>query len=314
MELDDGDSVLVGEREDAFADMFGADREVDECCASLERMNDTSSAATDHGVIDGAPTVPAPQAGTNAAPRLSPAEEARTLVAATNVAALASLTTEGDPWASLITFGVLDDGSPVLCLSRMAEHGRNIDADPRASLVITQPDPPADVLAAARVTLAGRCERPAHEASRARARAAYLAGVDAARYFIDFSDFSLFILAVERVRWVGGYGRMDSATSEAYAAARPDPVMSHAASAVAHLNADHADALLEIAQALGGYPDAIRATCDGIDRYGIDLSLDTTRGRAPARIAFPEALTSGLQVRSATVELTRRARARLGQS
>lgn len=274
-------------------------------------MSETTAAAPDHGVIDGAPTVPAPRAGTIPAPRLSAAEEARTLVAANNVAALASLTAEGDPWASLITFGVLDDGAPVLCLSRMAEHGRNIDRDPRASLIITQPDPPADVLAAARVTLAGRCERPADEASRAEARAAYLAGVDAGKYFVDFSDFSFFILRVQRVRWVGGYGRMDSATSEAYAAARPDPVMSHAASAVAHLNADHAAALLEIAQALGGYPDATRATCDGVDRYGVDLSLDTARGRAPARVAFPEALSAGPQLRPAMVELTERARAAL---
>ncbi len=274
-------------------------------------MSETASAPPDHGVIDGTPSVPAPQAGTPAAPRLSPAEEARTLVSATNIAALATLTADGDPWASLITYGALDDGAPVLCLSRMAEHGRNLAGDPRASVIITQPDPPADMLAAARVTLAGRCERPSDDAERARARAAYLAAVEAGSVFIDFSDFSLWILRVERVRWVGGYGRMDSATSEAYAAAGPDPVMSHAASAVAHLNADHADALLDIAQMLGGYPDATRATCDGIDRYGMDLSLDTARGRAPARVPFPEPLTEGAQLRSATVELTKRARALL---
>jgi putative heme iron utilization protein len=275
-------------------------------------VSDSAAATQDHGVIDGAPSVPAPQAGTPHAPRLSAAEQARTLVAATNLAALATLTTEGDPWASLVTYGALADGSPVLCLSRMAEHGRNLDADPRASLIITQPDPPADMLAAARVTLAGRCERPVDEAQRAAARAAYLAAVEAGAVFIDFSDFSLFILSVQRVRWVGGYGRMDSATAEAYAAAAPDPVMSHAAGAVAHLNADHADALLDIARTLGGYPDATRAACDGIDRYGMDLSLDTARGRAPARVGFPEPLSAGPQLRAATVELTQRARAALG--
>ena len=136
--------------------------------------------------------------------------------------------------------------------------------------------------------------------------------MDAAKYFIDYADFSLFILRVERVRWVGGYGRMDSATAEAYAGAQPDPVLAHAAGAVAHLNADHADALLQIAQTLGGYPDASRATCDGVDRYGMDLSLDTARGRAPARVAFAETLTEGSQLRAATVELTRRAQAALG--
>jgi putative heme iron utilization protein len=81
-----------------------------------------------------------------------------------------------------------------------------------------------------------------------------------------------------------------------------------AASAIAHLNGDHADALLVIAQALGGYPDATAASCSGLDRLGIDLAVDTPRGRAPARVAFPDALAASSQLRAATVELTRRAR------
>lgn len=83
--------------------------------------------------------MPPPLVEAGPAPRLTAAEEARTLVAATNVAALATLTTEGDPWASLITYGTLDDGAPVLCLSRLAAHGRNLAADPRTSMIITRP-------------------------------------------------------------------------------------------------------------------------------------------------------------------------------
>jgi heme iron utilization protein len=243
------------------------------------------------------------------APRLTAAEEARTLVAATNVAALATLTTEGDPWASLITYGTLDDGAPVLCLSRLAEHGRNLAADPRTSMIITQADHPPDPLAAARVTLAGRAERPSDPATLAAARAAHLTAVPASNAYIDYSDFSLWILRIDRIRWVGGYGRMDSASGSAYAASQPDPVATGAAAAIAHLNADHADALLTIAQALGGYPDATFARCSGIDRRGIDLALDTPRGRAPARVSFSATLTESTQLRAATVELTRRARA-----
>lgn len=229
------------------------------------------------------------------------------MVAATNVAALATVTRDGDPWASLVTYGALEDGTPVLCLSQLAEHGRNLAVDPRASIIVTQPDRPSDPLAAARVTLAGRCERPALAAERAAARAAHLGAVSAARFYIDFSDFSLWVLRVERVRWVGGYGRMDSATGSDYAAAEPDPVGSRAGAATAHLNADHADALLAIARTLGGYPDATAATCHGVDRYGIDLNLETPRGPAPARVAFPEPLTDSGQLRSATVALTKRA-------
>jgi heme iron utilization protein len=230
-------------------------------------------------------------------------------VAATTVAALATLTADGDPWASLITYGALDDGAPVLCLSQLAEHGRNLAADPRASLIITQIDGPTDPLAAARVTLAGRVERPPDAASLAAARSAHLMAVPAARTYIDFSDFSLWILRIERVRWVGGYGRMDSASGPAYAAAQPDPVATGASAAIAHLNSDHADALLAIAQTLGGYPDATVARCSGLDRRGIDLALDTPRGRAPARVSFAATLTESAQLRAATVELTRRARA-----
>jgi putative heme iron utilization protein len=267
--------------------------------------------APDHGVVGGAPSVPAPLAPVEPAPRLTPAEEARTLIARTNVGALATLTTDGDPWASMITFGLLDDGSPVLCVSRLAEHGRNLEDDPRASIVVTQPDRPADPLAAARVTLAGTAVRPSDASELAIARQAHLEAVPAAHVYIDFSDFSLWVLRVERVRWVGGYGRMDSATADAYARSEPDPV-AHAAGAVAHLNADHADALLAIAQALGGYPDATSAICTGVDRRGLDLTVQTPRGGAPARVAFAAELTAGPELRTATVELTRRARAAAG--
>jgi heme iron utilization protein len=152
-------------------------------------------------------------------------------------------------------------------------------------------------------------QRPADAASVAAARGAHLHAVPAASTYIDFSDFSLWVLHIDRVRWVGGYGRMDSASGPAYAAARPDPVASGAGAAVAHLNADHAHALLEIAQALGGYPDATAATCSGVDRYGIDLALDTARGRAPARVAFSTPLAGRGQLRAASVDLVQRARA-----
>jgi putative heme iron utilization protein len=261
----------------------------------------------DHGDPGDAPSAPPPLVAVGAVARRSVAEEARTLVASTNQATLATLTVDGDPWASFVTYGTLDDGSPVLCVSRLAEHGRNLDADPRASLAIVQPDPPADPLASARVTLAGVARRP-EGGALAAAREAHLAGVPAARYYIHYSDFSLWVLDVQRVRWVGGYGRMDSADGESYAAAVPDPIATVAPGAVAHLNADHADALLAMARALGGYPDATAATCTAADRFGLDLSVDTPRGRATSRIGYAEPLQAASELREATVQLARRAR------
>ncbi|CPR05296.1 heme iron utilization protein [Mycobacterium bohemicum DSM 44277] len=263
-------------------------------------------AVRDHGDPGDAPSAPPPLRPPTNDARPSAAEQARTIAAATNAATLASLTADGDPWASFVAYGLLG-GMPVLCVSDLAEHGRNLAADPRASLSIVAATTDVDPLAGSRITLAGKVVRPS-DADRDAARAAYLSAVPAARFYLDFSDFTLWLLRVERVRWVGGYGRMDSATGEQYASAEPDPVAPAAAGAVAHLNADHADALAAMARAFGGYPDADTAACTGVDRYGLDLRVHTPRGVAYTRVGFPERLASADQLRSATAELARSAR------
>ncbi len=151
--------------------------------------------------------------------RPSAAEESRAIAASTNAGTLATLTATGDPWASFVTYGLLG-GAPVLCVSDLAEHGRNLAADPRTSIAIVSPTPDPDPQSWARVTLAGVAERPAGDELVA-ARRAHLAAVPDAKNYIDFADFTVWMLRVQRVRWYGGYGRMDEATGEAYAAAAP---------------------------------------------------------------------------------------------
>jgi len=260
----------------------------------------------DHGDPGDAPTIPPPLTEVVNPARPSAAEEARTIAASTNTGTLATLTADGAPWASFVTYGLLD-GAPVLCVSNLAEHGRNLAGDPRASIAVVAPTRESDPLASGRITLAGLVERPAGDEAAA-AREAHLAAVAAAKYYIDYSDFTLWVLRVQRVRWVGGYGRMDSTTGEAYTAAQPDPVVPRAAGPIEHLNADHADALLDMARTLGGYPDATAATCTGADRYGLDLRLETERGMAYTRIGYRTPLNSFDELRSATVELARLAR------
>ncbi|MGW0249062.1 HugZ family pyridoxamine 5'-phosphate oxidase [Nocardia goodfellowii] len=260
----------------------------------------------DHGDPGDAPSIPQPTGPVVNATRPSAAEEARTVAASGNTATLASLSEDGGPWASFVTYGLLA-GQPVLCVSRMAEHGRNLAADPRASISVVAPEMPSDPLAGTRITLAGVVERPEGPEAVA-AREAHLAAVPAAKYYIDYSDFALWVLRVRRVRWVGGYGRMDSASAEQYAAAEPDPVIPVAARAVEHLNVDHADALLAMAQRLGGYPDATAAGCERADHYGLDLRVVTPRGVARTRVGYAEPIDSIDQLRAATVELARRSR------
>ncbi|MDF2825584.1 MAG: pyridoxamine 5-phosphate oxidase [Mycobacterium sp.] len=260
----------------------------------------------DHGDPGDAPSVPLPLSEPVNAVRPSAAEEARTIAASTNTGTLATLTADGDPWASLVTYGLLD-GAPVLCVSHMAEHGRNLAGDPRASIAVVAPATDTDPLANARITLAGVVQHPVGAELEA-ARAAHIAAVPAAKYYIDYSDFALWVLRVQRVRWVGGYGRMDSATGIDYAAAEPDPVALAASGAITHLNADHADSLTLMAQGLGGFPDATAATCTGADRYGLDLKVTTPRGIAYTRVGYPQRLDAVGEMRAAAVTLVKAAK------
>jgi len=240
--------------------------------------------------------------------RRNAAEEARTLVSAVTVGYLATLGENGDPWCSLVVYGPDPAGNPVLLVSTMAEHGRNLATDPRASLAINDPSAPGDPLDRPRITLAGRVFAPEGEAAEA-ALDAHVAAIPGARLYAGWDDFSVWVLEVERVRWVGGFARMDTVSREEYGAAEPDPTQPIAAKAVEHLNKSHVDGLLAIARELAGARGAVSAVCTGIDRYGIDLSCTGAGQSAAARVEFDAPLTQAADVRPATVELAQRARA-----
>lgn len=244
--------------------------------------------------------------------RRNAAEESRTILANAIHGTLGSLSEDGTPWASLVTYGVMDDGSPVFCLSTLAEHARNLERDRRASLMVADPFHTGEILAGGRVTLAGTVKRSDEHPDEESARAAHLEAVPSAAMYADFNDFSFWILEVERVRWVGGYGRMDSASAEEYRDAEPDPVQPQVPDAIAHLNADHSDALLLMAQAFTKHSDATEAKCERADRYGLDLQLVTPEGDKAARVSFTDRIDKPGGLRAATVDLARRSREKLG--
>ena len=91
-----------------------------------------------------------------------------------------------------------------------------------------------------------------------------------------------------------------------------DPVSQGAERAIEHLNDDHADALLEMAQALGGRPEATAARCVDADRTGLDLVAQTPGGEADVRVDYEEPIEGPEGLRKATVKLAQKARAELG--
>jgi putative heme iron utilization protein len=91
-----------------------------------------------------------------------------------------------------------------------------------------------------------------------------------------------------------------------------DPVSEGAERAVNHLNEDHDDALLEMAQALGGAPEATAARCLDADRTGLDLLVQTPDGEREVRVSYEEPIEEPAGLRKATVRLAQKARSELG--
>jgi putative heme iron utilization protein len=243
---------------------------------------------------------------TEAGRRRSPAEEARTLVATMTVGYLATVGEQGDPWSSLVVYGPTAEGNPVLLVSTLAEHGRNLAADPRASLANSDPSAPGDPLDRPRITLAGRAVRPEGEAAEA-ALDAHVAAIPGARLYAGWEDFSVWVLEVDRVRWVGGFAQMDTVSHDEYVGAEPDPTAVTAAAHVAKLNKEHADGLLAISRELAGARGAVSAIATGLDRHGLDLSVTGAGQAAAVRVAFEPSLNDAKEIRPAALELVRRA-------
>lgn len=130
---------------------------------------------------------------------------ARYLMRGTGVASLATLEAgSGSPYASMITVATETDGSPLFLISKLAVHTRNIEADPRASVLFTMQGESDDPLALGRLSAMGIAEKAESELNRAR----FLARHPEAAAYAGFADFSLWRLRVEKAHYVGGFGRI----------------------------------------------------------------------------------------------------------
>src|SRR5579872_5854065 len=125
------------------------------------------------------------------------AERARTLLYLGRIGSLSTLSRKqpGFPFGSVMPYGLNDHGSPIFLISTMAMHTQNLQADPRASLLVSQPDASGDPLGASRVTLVGNV-LPLPKPEVAEARKHYLARYPNSKHWVDFEDFSFYRMDV----------------------------------------------------------------------------------------------------------------------
>ncbi len=243
---------------------------------------------------------PGPGPGPGQDPDFDPVGLAKSLSRRIRAATLATLTADGAPFATLTTIATDYDGAPILLMSRLAAHTRNLERDPRLSLLLAQGGS-GDPMAHPRLTLLARAARTGDPAARAR----YLRRNPKAALYADFPDFSFWRAEVAAVHLNGGFARAADFGPEALLTplAGAEALIAAEEDALEHLNSDHADALALIAQKLGGGAPA-KWRASGIDPDGLDLIA----GDASARVAFPRRATTPDELREILAALAREAR------
>lgn len=245
-------------------------------------------------------------------PTPSHAERARTMVrdAKTGTLCTASAELDGHPYGSFVTFG-LQDGAPIFLISALAEHTKNLLEEPRCSLMIVE-DREGDPLARGRVTLVGRASVLEKGEAAQGAREVFLAANPGASYYIDYGDFRLWRVAVEKVRYIGGYGRMSWFDGAEWTQASEDPIAPFAERIITHMNGDHDAAMRLYCAAFTKAKNISEVSMTGVDRYGFEMSVHTETGPRPIRLAFSQTISTAKEARQELVEMAKRARVQLG--
>lgn len=246
----------------------------------------------------------------NPAPETTYAERARTMLSAAAVGVLSTHSEKlaGFPFGSTMPYALDGAGRPLLLISALAMHTKNLKADPRASLFVTVPEAASDPLGAGRMTLVGTAEAVPSD-DLAAARASYLARHEAAKHYVEFADFSFWRLNPVGLYFVGGFGVMGWVEIPEFSAAAPDPLAADAAAILAHMNQDHEAALLDIARHLKAV-EASEAKMTAVDRRGFHLRLRTSERARSVRIGFPREVRTAEECRAALIEMAKAARRR----
>ncbi len=228
-------------------------------------------------------------------------KQVRGLIRSADRAALATaLAGEAShPYASLALTASAMDGSPLLLISDLAEHTKNLLRDARLSLLFDGTEGLEDPMSGTRAGVLGRAVPSADAGERAR----FLARHPSAQDYADFHDFRLYRVDIDRARLVAGFGRIrwvsgtDILLTDSGTLARDEPMI------LAHMNDDHADAIGSYATVLLGLdPGPWRMV--GIDPEGCDLRA----GGRLARLPFETSVESAEGARKELVRLAKAAR------
>ncbi|MFZ5502131.1 MAG: HugZ family protein [Pseudomonadota bacterium] len=228
---------------------------------------------------------------------MSNAQEARQMLRAHRYGALSTLSKkfDGHPFGSITPYLTDHDGSLLILISTIAEHTKNIQNDPRVSL-ITHNQQDAQIQTQGRVTALGKAQPVADKEESSRRYLRYFP--EAAAYFA-MHDFSFYRIRPDAIRYIGGFGQIHWITAESYAVPSY-PLIGQEESVITHMNADHRHTMQQYCRQLHQY-QADNVEMLGIDCDGFDLSAD---GKI-LRFNFTGTVLDAQQARQALVAMAR---------
>lgn len=205
-----------------------------------------------------------------------------------------SVDVPGFPFGSITPYVLDAAGHPMILISTLAQHTKNIKADPRLCLTVWE-ETERDPQSAGRLTWIGEA-KAVEDVEPAKAR--YLAYMPSAAGHFQMHDFALYRLELNRARYIGGFGAIFWVDREKMLP--PNPLAEAEPGILEHMNDDHASALVRYCKSYKGV-EPKEARMAGIDPEGFDVVADGTR----VRFEFESPVTTPEQVRAAMVKMSR---------
>jgi putative heme iron utilization protein len=225
------------------------------------------------------------------------ASEARQFLRSTHSGMLCtnSVKFPGYPFGSVAPFVLDHDGQPLLLISTIAEHTKNIMADCKVSLLVFSGA--EDLQANARLTLMGLAEQTDKQDDLLQAR--YLRYLPQAAQYFAMHDFLFYRLQIQQARHIAGFGRMGWLDGAEFRSPRT-PLIAQEASIIEHMNHDHQTNMKNYCWHFHGItPQQVEMI--GIDSDGFDLRADAQI----LRFNFARPIHDAMEARAALIEMAK---------
>ncbi len=210
---------------------------------------------------------------------------------------------EGYPFGSVAPFMLDHSGQPVILISTIAEHTKNMLANPKVALLVLAGT--EDLQANARLTLIGEAKQIDKNTAALKAR--YLRYFPQAAQYFEMHDFNFYQINIHQIRYIAGFGKMGWVSADDFLDTDPpSALIEQEQTIVDHMNHDHSSSLIAYCKHFHGI-DATKVSMLGIDRDGFDVHVHQNNQTQIVRFNFEQAVYDAASARQALVAMSKAA-------